>query len=98
MGDPRPLAPRRTVMIAFAVLRRPRLWPTALATLGAASPPGWWRRPPYVPRPDREYLDWRLHTAYGDDGVPTAADVVDYLEWVRVARRGARHHRFGRHR
>jgi hypothetical protein len=73
-----------------AVIRHPRLWPTALAMLGAASPAGWWRRPPFLPRPDREYLAWRLHTAYGDDGTPAPDDIVDYLEWVRVARRGER--------
>ena len=84
--------PRRCATFV-AVLVRPWLWATALATLVAASRPGWWRRAPYVPRPDREYLEWRVHTAYGDSGSPSATDVVDYLEWVRVARRGARRHR-----
>jgi hypothetical protein len=74
-------------MIAGAVAIRPRLWGTAIATLAAASPPGWWRRPPYVPRPDRDYLEWRFHTAYGEDGRPRAAEVVDYLDWVRRTRR-----------
>jgi hypothetical protein len=66
------------------------LWPTAIAMLGAASPPRWWARPPYLPRPDREYLAWRIHTAYGDSGAPAATDVVDYLEWVKVERRARR--------
>ena len=76
-----------------AVLRRPHLWATAVATLLAATPRGWWRHPPFVPRPDRDYLSWRLHTAYGEEGTPVAGDLVDYLEWVRVARRGARERR-----
>jgi hypothetical protein len=88
--DRRALAVRSMVSIAFAVARRPRLWRVAIVTLAAASPPGWWRRPPFLPRPDRGYLEWRLHTAYGETGTPRAGDVVDYLEWARVARSGRR--------
>lgn len=88
--EDRALSLRAIGPIVVAVARRPGLWATSLATLGAATPQGWWRRPPFLPRPDRAYLEWRVHTAYGDTGTPAPADVVDYLEWVRVARRGAR--------
>jgi len=31
----------------------------------------WWRRPPFLPLPPREYTRWRMFTAYGDeDAVP----------------------------
>ena len=34
---------------------------------------GWHTRPPFLPLPDRAYLRWRMHTAYGDaKAVPTA--------------------------
>jgi hypothetical protein len=44
---------------------------------------GWWRRPPFLPLPPREYLDWRLHTAYGDGGQePTAEEMERYVRWA----------------
>ena len=43
----------------------------------------WWRRPPFLPLPSRDYVRWRMHTAYGDhDAVPPAADVERYARWV----------------
>lgn len=43
----------------------------------------WWRRPPFLPIPDGEYVRWRMHTAYGDhDAVPPADDVVRYARWA----------------
>jgi hypothetical protein len=44
---------------------------------------GWWRRPPFLPLPPIEYVQWRLHTAYGDEHpVPTAEDVITYARWA----------------
>jgi hypothetical protein len=44
---------------------------------------GWYRRPPFLPLPDRDYVRWRMHTAYGrDDAVPPARDVVRYARWA----------------
>jgi hypothetical protein len=44
----------------------------------------WWTRFPFIPWPDREYLRWRLYTAYGDENiVPPAADIVRYARWTR---------------
>lgn len=73
-----------------AVVRRPWLWPTALRQAGRAAPPGWWRRAPFLPLPDREYLAWRLETQYGTNGAPEAGDVVAFLEWCRNGRRPTR--------
>lgn len=44
---------------------------------------GWWRRAPFLPLPDRTYLRWRMHTAYGEhDVVPPAEDVIRYARWA----------------
>jgi hypothetical protein len=44
----------------------------------------WWRRPPFLPIPDPEYLRWRLHTAYGDErDFPPVNDVVRFARWRR---------------
>ena len=68
-----------------AVLRRPRLWSTAIRQIRRMIPTRWWTRPPFVPIPDREYVRYRLETAYGEHATPRVADVVRYLEWCRSA-------------
>lgn len=48
----------------------------------------WWRRSPFLPVPDNEYLRWRIFTAYGDPS--TAMDVKDlraFLRWRSAFRR-----------
>jgi hypothetical protein len=43
----------------------------------------WWARPPFLPVPSRDYVRWRMHTAYGDEGaIPPAEDVIRYARWV----------------
>jgi hypothetical protein len=43
----------------------------------------WATRPPFLPLPDREYLEWRMYTAYGDKhAVPPADDVIRYARWA----------------
>jgi hypothetical protein len=37
-----------------------------------------------------DYLEWRLHTAYGDASVIETPDLVHYLAWRRQMRRIAR--------
>jgi hypothetical protein len=70
----------------LAVLVRPWLWATAVRSAIAASPRGWWRRWPFVPRPDADFLRFRFETAYGHGGTPRAEDFVAYLEWCRARR------------
>jgi len=43
----------------------------------------WYKRPPFLPLPARDYIRWRMYTAYGDyDAVPPAEDVIRYARWV----------------
>jgi len=73
---------------ALAVGRHPSLWPIAVTQTFRLARRGWWRRPPFLPLPDREYLRFRLVTAYGDpEHPPEPQDVVDYLRWCRDHRR-----------
>jgi len=67
-----------------ALAARPSLWGTALRQAGRLARPRWWRRPPFLPLPDPEYLAFRLETQYGAAGhAPEPADLVTYLEWCR---------------
>lgn len=44
----------------------------------------WYRRPPFLPLPPRDYLEWRMFTAYGDEhAVPPLEDVVRFARWRR---------------
>jgi hypothetical protein len=60
--------------------------------VAALARPGWWRRPPFLPRPDPDYLAFRLETMYGGagPGPPAGTDVVAYLRWCRGYRRSLR--------
>ena len=44
---------------------------------------GWYRRPPFLPLPPAEYMDWRMHTAYGEEeALPSPRELERYLRWV----------------
>ena len=81
-GAPAPARRRRigAVPVAAAVVARPRLWPAALRQARAMVPAGWWRRRPFLPVPDRDWVRFRMTTAYGDPGAPI--DVEDLLTWL----------------
>jgi hypothetical protein len=75
---------RTALATVVAVARRPWLWGTAVRQLFRLAPNGWWRRPPFLPLPDRRYLAFRLATQYGSpDHAPEPGDVVEYLLWCR---------------
>ena len=43
----------------------------------------WYARFPFLPLPSRDYLQWRMHTAYGShDTVPPVEDVVRFAGWM----------------
>ena len=72
------------------VLVRPALWPTALRAAWRFRRRDWYRRFPFLPLPPRAYVDWRLHTAYGDEAMgPDVEELSRYLRWSdRMVREG----------
>jgi hypothetical protein len=43
----------------------------------------WYRRFPFLPLPAKDYVRWRMYTAYGDENiVPPPDDVVRYARWA----------------
>ena len=72
----------------LAVAAHPSLWVTALRQLFRLAPPRWWRRAPFLPIPDRDYLRFRMETQYGtapeSANVMDADDLVVYLRWCQT--------------
>ncbi|HSO94463.1 MAG TPA: hypothetical protein VLV81_00325 [Acidimicrobiia bacterium] len=82
------------IRAGLAVARRPSLWPTALRQARRLASPSWWRHPPFLPVPDRDYLRFRLETQYGaPDAPPDPRDLVVYLAWCRAGDRRRRRRR-----
>ena len=76
------------------VLMRPWLIPSVLRAGWRFRARGWWRRVPFLPLPPMEYLEWRLHTAYGDEGRDsTPGEVERYVRWTNRMQRGRRSRR-----
>jgi hypothetical protein len=72
------------VQLALRAVVRPRLAVDLLRLAWSFRARGWWRRPPFLPLPPREYLQWRMYTAYGDEqAIPPVSDVVNFARWRR---------------
>jgi len=73
-----------TLRLAARAVINPRLGLDLLRMTWAFRRRVWWRKPPFLPLPDREYLRWRMYTAYGDENaVPPADDVIGFARWRR---------------
>ena len=78
------------VQVALAVVVRPSLWGTALRQWRRTTPTGWWKRPPFLPLPRRDYVEFRLVTQYGSKNAHIEPhDVVNYLAWCKDQDRAA---------
>jgi hypothetical protein len=74
---------RLSLRLALRALRHPATGAALLRVAWRFRRRGWWRRAPFLPLPARDYLRWRMYTAYGDaDIVPPAEDVVRYARWA----------------
>ena len=63
---------------------RPRLAIDLVRLVWSFRARDWWRRPPFLPLPPREYMRWRMFTAYGDeDAIPPVDDVANFARWRR---------------
>lgn len=69
-------------------LASPRLAVDLLRAAWAFRRRTWWRRAPFLPLPDGDYLRWRMYTAYGrEDAVPPLEDVIGFARWRRETMR-----------
>lgn len=74
---------RLSLSLALRAVRHPATGTALLRVAWRFRRRRWWRRAPFLPLPDRDYLRWRMHTAYGDyDTVPPADDVIRYARWA----------------
>jgi len=73
--------------LSLALLGRALLSPSLARALLVVSwrfrDRAWYRRPPFLPVPSRDYTRWRMHTAYGDpETVPTVEEAIRYVRWA----------------
>jgi hypothetical protein len=69
--------------LAWRSLRNPTTGVALLRVAWRFRRRDWYKRVPFLPLPDRDYVRWRMHTAYGrDDAVPPATDLVRYARWA----------------
>jgi hypothetical protein len=50
------------------------------------TPRDWYRRPPFLPMPPRDYIQWRFQTAYGKTRPPFRTvlhDLWQLGDWLR---------------
>jgi hypothetical protein len=72
------------VRLAGRAVLNPRLALDLLRAAWAFRRRDWWRRPPFLPLPDRTYMRWRMYTAYADENaVPPTDDVIRFARWRR---------------
>jgi hypothetical protein len=73
-----------TLRLLSRGLINPRLGIDLFRTAWAFRRRRWWSRPPFLPLADREYLRWRMYTAYADEAaIPPAQDVIRFARWRR---------------
>jgi hypothetical protein len=79
---------RLAVALTVRAAVNPRLALDLIRLVWAFRGRGWHRRPPFLPVPPREYVRWRMYTAYGDEAaVPPLEDVVRFARWRREVMR-----------
>jgi hypothetical protein len=79
---PNPSWSRLALTLAARALTRPTVALDLVRVAWRFRRRGWWRRPPFLPLPARDYLRWRMYTAYGSAAaIPPADDVIRYARW-----------------
>ena len=74
---------RLSAVLAWRSVLNPKTGVALLRTGWRFRSRDWYRHFPFVPMPARDYLRWRMYTAYGDEQfVPPADDVVRYARWA----------------
>jgi hypothetical protein len=82
--QPRGGWPALIVRLVLRALVSPRLALDLTRLAWSARARAWYRRAPFLPLPPREYVRWRMFTAYGDESaVPPLDDVIRFARWRR---------------
>ena len=77
-----------TARLALRAIVNPRLAVDLARLAWSFRARDWYRRPPFLPLPPREYVRWRMFTAYGDENtVPPPDDIVRFARWRRETMR-----------
>ena len=72
------------VQLTLRALLNPRLAVDLLRLAWAFRANEWYRRPPFLPLPPKEYIRWRMYTAYGDEqAIPPVEDILRFAAWRR---------------
>ena len=75
--------PRLTLALAARSIANPALGAALLRVAWRFRRRRWYASFPFLPLPPREYLRWRMYTAYGsDDAVPPTDDIARYARWA----------------
>ncbi len=75
---------RLGLALTARAIARPRVAIDLLAVVWAFRARRWYLTPPFLPLPPRDYLRWRMYTAYGDEyTVPPVEDVIRFARWRR---------------
>jgi hypothetical protein len=79
----KPSWPALVSTLLLRALRDPRTASALVRVAWRFRARAWYRRFPFLPMPAKEYVRWRMYTAYGDaEFVPPADDVVRYARWA----------------
>jgi hypothetical protein len=74
---------RLSLLLALRAVRHPVTGVALVRVAWRFRRRNWWRRAPFLPLPARDYLRWRMYTAYGDaDVVPPVGDVIRFARWA----------------
>jgi hypothetical protein len=72
------------VRLAAVAVVRPRLAWTLVRIAWRMRARDWYRKPPFLPLPPARYVEWRMHTAFGDEHhALDARELERYAAWVR---------------
>jgi hypothetical protein len=74
-------------VIRFLLVRHFRIALALLQFYFRLTPNDWYRRPPFLPVPPRDYIRWRLRTAYGKNSPSLKTvlhDLWQFGDWLRA--------------
>jgi hypothetical protein len=76
--------PGLVARLALRAILNPRLAMDLLGVAWGFRARRWYATPPFLPLPPRDYVRWRMYTAYGEEtAVPPAEDVIRFATWRR---------------